>query len=391
MDGKYTYVRVVYILLLFFNLNYADSYERMSLIDKETFLVYRRYYFIARLDNTIELLQKLYSKSDQRRIMLLGHQVDSEEILPRNECEKFKHKTIRHSIACIRETDCIKPLFKVWDSFKAYKLLKDDLFIEDFSKEIFLITRNTIDHLQRCQIIDRLKHSCMDCPINAYSLGKLLQDIDVMMSYLSDCYYSPEEMVDRFDNLAALKDLRFLVNTDDVAFRFYCLKRVKKIMDFLGTLPPGELLISHKEDEVLQFKPYKNRGLIQLWEDLVQYKYIDDEQSMRYFLRSLYIILYRQTKKHNFFNDEVLETEEVYMIENHMEDMPIEELLDAIDSIMNNITHIHQHYQHSGLSFIRWVQVYWWIPAALVSSICFKLIKYYYLHTSNLFRDSFKI
>jgi hypothetical protein len=74
-----------------------------------------------------------------------------------------------------------------------------------------------------------------------------------------------------------------------------------------------------------------------------------------------------------------------------MDDMPIEELLDAIDGIMNNIVHIHQHYQHSGLSLMQWVKVYWWIPAALFTSVCFKLIKYYYFHTPNLFRDSFKI
>lgn len=392
MNSTYTYVKTVYTLLLFFNLMHADFSDRMSIIDKETFLVYRRYYFIARLDNTIELLKKLYLKSDQRKIMLLGHQVDSEEILPRYECEKFKHKTIRYSIACIHETDCIKPLFNVWDSFKGYKLLKDDLFIEDFSKEIFLIMRNTINYLQRCQLVEGFKHSCMYSPINAYSLDVLLQDIDCMVGYLHNCSNSSQEVIERFNNLADLKDLRFLVNTDDVAFRFYCLKRIRRVMDFLGMLSPEELSVSHKEDGEIQFKPYKNKSVVQLWDDLVQYKYIDDEQSMRYFLCSLYIILYQQTKKHNLLDDEALEVEEGYMmIENHMDDMPIEELLDAIDGIMNNIVHIHQHYQHSGLSLMQWVKVYWWIPAALFSSVCFKLIKYYYFHTSNLFRDSFKI
>lgn len=394
MNGTYTYFKTTYILLLLFNLIQADFSDHMSKIDKETFLVYRRYYFIARLDYTIELLKKLYLKSDQRKIMLLGHQVDSEEILPRYECEKIKHKTIRYSIACIHETDCIKPLFNVWDSFKGYKLLKDDLFIEDFSKEIFLIMRNTINYLQRCQLVEGFKHSCMYYPINAYDLDKLLQGIDCMVTYLNNCSHPQEEVevIERFNTIADLKDLRFLVNTDDVAFRFYCLKRIKRVIDFLGTLSPEELSVSHKEDGEIQFKPYKNKSVIQLWDDLVQYKYIDDEQSMRYFLCSLYIILYQQTKKNNLLNDEALEVEEGYMmIENHMDDMPIEELLDAIDGIMNNIVHIHQHYQHSGLSLIQWVKVYWWIPAALFSSVCFKLIKYYYFHTPNLFRDSFKI
>lgn len=391
MSCAYTYSRATCIVLLFFNLNYADFTDHMSVIDKETFLVYRRYYFIARLDNTIEVLKKLYSKSDQRKIMLLGYQVDPEEILPGYECEKFKHKAIRHSIACIRETDCIKPLFKVWDSFRAYKLLKDDLFVEDFSKEIFLITRNTINYLQRCHIIECFKHSCMDCPISFYSLDRLLQDIDFMISYFDGCSYSADEVINRLNNLADLKDLKFLVNTDDVAFRFYCLKRLKKVIDFLGTLSPEEFSISHKEDAVVQFQAYKNKTVMQLWEDLVQYKYIDDEQCMRHFLYLLHHILCNQAKKHTLLNDEVLETETDYMLDSHIDDMPIEELLDAIDSIMSNISHIHQHYQHSGLSLMQWVQVYWWIPAALFSSVCFKLIKYYYFHTSNLFRDSFKI
>lgn len=389
-NNIYTYFRVIYLPLLFFNLIYADLTERMS-IDKDTFLIYRRYYFIARLDNTIQLLKKIYSKSDQRKIMLLGHQVDPEEILPKYECEKFKHKTIRYSIACIRETDCIKPLFKVWDSFKAYKLLQDDLFIEDFSKEIFLITRNTINYLQRSQLIDVLKDSCMDYPINAYSLDMLLQDIDIMTAYVSDCYCLPDEVVER-NHFADIRELRFLVNTDDVAFRFYCLKRIKRVMDFLGTLSPTELMIPHKEDDTFYCKVYKNKTVIQLWEDLAQYKYIDDEQAMRHFLCALYSILHMQVKKHNLLNDEALEIDEGHMMEAHLEDIPIEELLNAIDGIMNNISHIHQHYQHSGLSLMQWVKVYWWIPAALFSSICFKLIKYYYLQTSSLFiRDSFKI
>lgn len=353
----------------------ADTADYVA-IDEHTFLVYRRYYFIARLDNTIQLLAKLYTESHMHQAMLAGRPVDFEEILPHYECEKLKHKAVKYSIACIRQTDCIKPLFMVWDSFKSYKLLKDDLFIEDFSKEIFLIARNTINHLQHCQQVYHLKHSCMDYPISSYTFDKLLHGIDVMTKHLCGCLtYEVEER----SNIVDLNDLRFFINTDDVAFRFYCLKRIKKAMQFLMTLPEKDLVISHIPDQDLQVKTYRDKNIMQLWDDLKQYKHIDDDQYMRYFIYSVYVLLHEQAKRYDSLDDEAL------VIHDQMEHLPIEELLNAIDSIMSNITQIHQHYQHSGLPFIQWLKVYWWIPAALCSSMAFKLIKYYYLHTDSVY------
>ena len=115
-----------------------------STISEHTFLVYRRYYFVARLKKTINLLAHMYQEVSNMQALLAGRTIDIADILPDEQLYQFKHQLIRSSIKQMRQTRNLKPLFMVWDSFAAYKSLYDELFVEEFSKEIFIITRNTI-------------------------------------------------------------------------------------------------------------------------------------------------------------------------------------------------------------------------------------------------------
>ncbi len=382
MKNRYLVVIVVILLLSVVGSQQAQDGKAHIPIDEQTFLVYRRYYFIERLDKTIQLLAKMYQEVNHMQAMLTEQAVNFKDLLPQHECEHLGHKLIKRSIAYIQQTRSLKPLFLVWDSFKSYKFLHDDLFVDDFSKEIFIITRNTINHLQRCQPNGRLKHSCMQHALIAYKLGDLLDDIDVMRQYLCGCTRktSSREQTDRSLDVS---DLHLSVNTDEVAFRFYCTKRIEKAVSFLLALPSQELHIPNKVDCLFRHgallkEVHVHKSFAKLWEDVEQYRYIDNDQFMRDFLSYMLALLLH--KQQSIIAQRSLSSEEIATIHEQIENIPIEELLHTIDVVITNINQIHQHYQKSGLTIVQWLKHYWWVPPIVFSSFLLKAIQHYYVH-----------
>ncbi len=376
---KSGFCEIMLLLSIIFLQIQAQENMLYTPIEEQTFFVYRRYYFIARLDRTIKLLAKLYHETSNMQAMFVGKSIDFKNLLPEYECSKLRHNSVKHSIKSIHHTCSLKPLFMVWDSFKSYKALQDDLFVEDFSKEIFIIARNTINHIELCQQSIEFKHPCMQHTITAYILHDLLDDMDVMTQHLSCC------LQDHFNinvplRSADMSDLKLSVSTDEVAFRFYCLKRIEKVVKFLLVRPPEQLVIPDRCYSVFRHAEFgqhirKRKTFIQLWEDVKQYKYIDDDQFTRDFLKYILMLLHKQNNI-----SRSLSYEDVEAIHNQIEKMPIEEMLNAIDSLMTNINQIHQHYQKSGLTFTQWFKRYWWVPPIVFSSFLFKAIQHYYTH-----------
>jgi len=180
-----------------------------------------------------------------------------------------------------------------------------------------------------------------------------------------------------------VSDLHLSVNTDEVAFRFYCMKRIERAVSFLLALPSQELSMPDKVDRLFRHNIFLKKGHVrksfaQLWEDVEQYRYIDNDQFMRDFLSyMLSLLLYKQQ---GIMVQKSLIHEEITTIHEQIEKMPIEELLHTIDALITNINQMHQHYQKSGLTLIQWFKHYWWVPPIVFSSFLLKAIQHYYIH-----------
>lgn len=156
--------------------------------------------------------------------------------------------------------------------------------------------------------------------------------------------------------------------SDDVLFRLYCINRIRPSIKIIKKLDPGQLLVVDKP-MVLLGGIYKNKNVLQLWDDLRYYKYLEDDLFSSYVLWRILLVLVRY-KKISYST-----------LQKNCDEINIEELLSAIDVVVSNVHHINQHYHDSGLSFAQWLKQYWWIPSILISSIFIKVIKYCYLHS----------
>ena len=327
-------------------------------IEEHTFLVYRRFYFVARLDKTIKVLAKIYQEVSLMQGAPLGKKISFEDIVPQETYRLFTHKQIRRSVKEIVHTKSLKPLFMVWDSFASYKSLHDDLLVEDFSKEIFIITKNTIKTLHKYEeydFVDRKSYA---------SCEELLDAISDMTSVLQNVYDIKGNILNRVENIS---DIKLAVHTDEVAFRFYCIRRLRKATDYL---------LSQK-NRIQHEGVYKE--FARLWDDITQYKYIDDGQYMHKAAARTLLLL-----QNNLLPKIVQRTftqEDLMMMQHAIEQIPLEEILETIDLLAKQINSAMHHYQKSGLTFKQWLRKYWWAP----TSICITaVIKCYLLYKNHV-------
>lgn len=366
-------------LVLFINLVGLFSFMDSSMqnnISEETFLVYRRYYFIERLDKTIQLLAKMYHEVNAMQQMLAQKKIDIGKVLPQSTQALFEHKQIKRSIDRIIQTRSLKPLFMVWDSFKSYKSLSDDLLVEDFSKEIFIITRNTVDYLYANEPTHKQK-ILLPSINKPYVLSERIDAIDTMTDYILD-YMKKISLVkaDHQGKTQDVDDIHLSIHTDEVAFRFYCLHRLEKAMACALNLPTREQDDLKKLDLFRSLRFKDRKSLAQIWQDVKQYKYIENEEYIKDFVIYVYLIL--QNEQSHRLRNHQLSHSNVLAIHQQVQNLPIEEILNAIDTIVTQIGAVVDNYQQSGLTLGQWIKKYWWAPPIVLSTVIIKCVLFYY-------------
>jgi hypothetical protein len=320
-------------------------------IQEKTFLVYRRYYFIARLDRTIQTLAHLYQGVDAMQKLLLNKKINFDTIVPPEAYRLFKHRAIRESVKEMAHTRTLKPLFMVWDSFASYKSLHDELLVEDFSKEIFIITRNTIEALhQKTSYSEERSVTCED------RFDAISSMTDVLQGYMPKMHPVHRVRVEK------MSDIKLAIHTDEVAFRFYCIQRLKEAFALLS-------------DKVNMHEDHRKK-FMKLKDDVEQYKHIDNKRCVHNLAVYVHVLLqalesdppsYKSLSQNNFI--------ELY---HQVEQLPLEEILQSIDIIVKQLNLAVHHYQKSGLTLSKWIQQYWWVPTAICSTVAIKLFIFYH-------------
>lgn len=367
-------ILLFFVLTISTDLLYIRADEDIS-INEQTFLVYRRYYFVARLDKTIKLLAKMYHEVNAMQYMLADRSVNFSDIVPSSSKKIFAHKQVARSVDRMIQTRSLKPLFMVWDSFKSYKSLHDDLLVEDFSKEIFIITRNTINCLQARSQIMPLKHKCMNSACVDLNLNQRIEAISIMTEHLSSMFDGPSSA--GISRVGDMDDLKLAIHTDEVAFRYYCLHRLSRAMEYLLSQPiESDAHVARAPLFHWQKRSKKSKTLPQLWDDVKQYKYVDNDRFIHDFVSYVFILLSKQCDGETA--QKRLSHADVIAIHQQVEQLPIEDILNAIDVIVSQVGSVVDHYQKSGLSFSQWIKQYWWAPPLLVSTVILKFIAFYY-------------
>lgn len=341
-------------------------------INRGTYLTFRRYYFISRLEKTMKLLLKIQSA---QRHPLRALRSDSFDI------SLFHDKRIIRSLKRIEELRNLKPLFMIWDDFVAYKSLEDDIFIEDFSKEIFVVTRKVLSSLNDYAVTHPSLHEFASVPPNKTEL--LLDAIDEITHALQQVV--PPQRTQLHSQSAHQHapplDLKAEVTTDEIALRFYYIQRLQKAMELLSKVSHNQAYhtIDHHAD-------LKSPGIIALlramqdsnsanpvmhqWDDVKEYKFIDNMRFVREFVSVVLITLrHVYTSPNGSLFDG-----------SHIERMTIDQILHAIDIITDQVSNSSQVYANTnnGETIQEWLQQYWWVIPITVGSIAVRLAYYYY-------------
>lgn len=346
-------------------------------INRGTYLTFRRYYFISRLEKTMNVLFKVQSTHHHP---FRGSRSDIFDI------SLFHDKRIIRSLKRIEELRNLKPLFMIWEDFIAYKSLEDDVFIEDFSKEIFVVTRKVLSSLNEYENVTHI--SLHEIPYTTPNkTEQLLDAIDQMTLVLQQVV--PPQPIQLRNQLSHHSppplDLKSEVSTDEIALRFYYIQRLQKAMELLGNAS------SQKPYYTIDYQAFsKSPGVAMLlramqesgssgammhqWDDMKEYKFIDNIKFVKEFVTVVLIAL-----RHVYTNPGGS-----LLSEAHIEKMSIDQILHAIDIITDQVSSSSQAYKPSENStFQEWMQQYWWAIPLTVGTIAVRLAYYYYQSMHN--------
>ena len=284
--------------------------------------IYHRYYLIKRLDNACFLLQ---DESIQQKIpyALLDETV-------------FKSNDIYTAVVEMKTSKSLAPLCDRWNDFRSYKNIYDSLYKYEFATLI-----QTLYALLQPVYIKK----------NLASIEHILYAIDaaVELHFDSKKVCRSEEMPNDID-----------VTVDCIAKRFYILKRLQKCMHYLEALHAKkfdfkEAIVSRADAgwEIESFQHDRVREsveqmiktkdlvpLLKLCEEAKQYRFAQDDVFLQEMLMQIFLVYKTILLKHStdqtghVIVDEMAHVLEIY---EHVSSMPLDETLEAIDTVTNKL------------------------------------------------------
>jgi hypothetical protein len=116
--------------------------------------------------------------------------------------------------------------------------------------------------------------------------------------------------------------------------------------------------------------------LFKIWHHFASYKFINDAEFLREFVTLVYIIY------HQLCNEVVAagdvrnqpSVEEVLDLYEKISQLPIPELLNALDAVIDQFIDIMEEYEmQASMDWWTWLKKYWWIPPTIVVSLVIKM------------------
>ena len=339
--------------------------------------VYRRYYFVKRLHNTMLLFLDVEDRINKNSYKTV--QLDS--LFDFAETIAFQDVRIQRSVDVMQQKRSLKPLFMIWEDFTGYKSIKDQIFVEEFTKEVFIISRNMLITLaahDEFVVVPPIR-------INP-STEQLLNDIDTITDIIRSLSFGAAHLQET-DKLREV-DLHTFAHIDEVMMRYYVVKRLKNACTQLGELeycPP----VAKKNCTIVWHHPHiisymhimeqaqSIQPLIELWDDVLQYKYVQDDLFMHEFAQLVLctyadILAYYQQKHSPASKDAISTALQLYQL---IDKLPLNEILDVIDILTHDLPPLLEKYEFdSDISWRAWLRKYWWAPPTILATIIVQVL-----------------
>lgn len=341
---------------------FAGELRGKRYISPQTATIYERYYLIKRIEKAFELLQQ----------PAIVRSFTYCYITP----QIYEHPLIATAASMMVEQQSVAPLHEAWRVCKHYQQLYDSRFAIEFVHVLFAL----------CSELGDRSRFVMSKPDNR-ALHRYIDAIDHITQPHTNETILRSELESRHEP----------VDTDMIAQRYLVLKRLDKSLQLLAYLQEAGTTIdtnsadtkniffdlqvdsfSHSriKECIRQMYAKKNLDpLLQVANDLQQYRFVADDTFLQEMLMNLFLVykglLFNATSEQD---GQVIATQMHHVLEiyENIEDVPLDETLDAIDQVTDRLMALQDMEQQHRLKRIskRIIQG--------LGAVCAGVLIYYY-------------
>jgi hypothetical protein len=335
-------------------------------------IVLQRLYLIERLHNPINAL--LHLNVD---LSTLHNHLCNDSLF----CD-FDHLAIKECMYTIKKQGNLKPLGRIWKSFSSYRAIADTLLAQELAKAIYVIARQLCG---ACQLANQRAESTDTESKDIETIEELLNAIDVYIEQLHPTQKGPTQPAPSH----TLPDIHLDVHAEKVVERFYCIQRTTKIKNMIEKIAREyPFLFSNYTVEIsdqgvtIDGMLFTHPGIVEkitridqdhipfvgLSHDFERYKYIGDYHFTHGYLLALYSAckhVQKEASPTNITKDSSPD----------LNTATLEQLLDAIDLIIDTLPDILERYEFNNneISWKKWLRKYWWAPMFIGASVGLRL------------------
>lgn len=362
------YFKLIKTFCLFFVASWCSTVSAHMLrgqryIAPQTATIYERYYLIKRIEKAFELLQQ------DAVVRTFTYCYITPQV--------YEHPLINTATTLMLEQKSVAPLHEAWHACKKYQQLYDARFAVEFAHALYALCSELGDRART------VMHTPDQRSLHVYidAVDELTRHYTYGTSYRSVLEHTSEP-----------------VSTDMIAQRYLVLKRLDKSLQLLAYLHErGTTIDPHARGrsrnvfdlEVEQFthsrikecikQMYVKKNLeplLQVADDVQQYRFVADDTFLQEMLMNLFLVYKRLLLEATSEQDEqaiVTQIDQVLEIYENIEEMPLDETLDAIDRVTDRLIALQQIEQQHHLTRIstRVVQCF--------GAACVGALIYYYL------------
>lgn len=303
----------------------------------------RRTYLLSRLEKMMSLLQTTHLHAEQINF----------------NAAHYAHPMIQSTISAIHDEGGLHPLFELWDHLKEYKSIND------------------------CQLIREFTRLALSIPVNLH------------------CNHQIKRAA-KPDIKLSLSGMTF---TEAVTLRNYYVQRLKRPISFLKNVKcnrsdifeqpkPGcncsfisNYHFSHPEIKrvVTHMEQHNSLDpLIKLAHEFEKLKLIQDGAFQKQFM-VLIFTTYRNLLINNAVVHHIIIKKNTLELMAHLydelEQLPLEELLDAIDLLAEELPPLLEKYEfNSSMEWKIWLKKYWWVPVGISGLVTYRIARVFYPH-----------
>jgi len=368
----------------------------------------QRYYMIMRLKKPIATLVEAYKKK--------GSAYETKET-----AHLFKHPLIHRTFMTMERTRSSLPFYKLWGFFLSYKFVEDKEFIREMLTAILLLYKELILDMHKDMGPQATLVASLDKRI------KMLRDADSEIDYcrtvddtitISGSYKALCPTVDCHEINAALtshhtiESLSYMVSSDSIeeqigtvhnlfdqdgmdtiaydnTMRFYYIQRLmksvfllsrqKKVIPFVfNDIMSDRLTCPSLRVCIKELSAQQNvTPLFRVWSQITAYDFIHDTEHVHEFAL-ITCLVYKQILATMTSPMKALASQDVLNMYEKLATLPVSELLDLLDDVVEQYDMLATHYalKDSSLSWKEWLEKYWWSAPIMVGSFITTLLKH---------------